>query len=127
MKNHHIKILFIGIMVQLSIGVNPVSAQITHDMLMNLSAPLANQMGKAYQMQVNCGVNPEITPRKAGGLFINYMTQEQAHMVMMEHSKGMQKMKSWECDKGEVLRTTGALLESMSNYIKMAQPFMKPF
>ena len=127
MKMNHIKLIFIGIMAQLSVWVNPVNAQITHDMLMNLSVPLANQMGKVYQMQVNCGLNPEITPRKAGGLFVNYMTQEEAHMVMMEHSKGMQKMKIWKCDKKEVMRTTQALLESMGNYIKMAQPFMKPF
>jgi hypothetical protein len=127
MKKYNFKFILIGVMAQLSIWTNPVNAQISHDMLMNLSAPLANQMGKVYQMQKNCNFTPDLTPRKVGGLFINYMTQKQTRMIMVEHSKGVKKMKSWKCDKKQVIQTTQALLESMANYIKMAQPFMKPF
>ena len=85
--------------VQLPTGNNPVNKQITHDKLMNLSFPLATQMGKAYQMQLNCNINPYITPSKTSGLFGNYITHVQTHVVMLKYSKGMHEMKIWKCDK----------------------------
>ncbi|MGY8849067.1 MAG: MlaA family lipoprotein, partial [Burkholderiales bacterium] len=110
--------------VQLPTGNNPVNKQITHDKLMNLSFPLANQMGKAYQMQLNCNINPYITPSKTSGLFGNYITHVQTDMVMLEYSKGIHEMKSWKCDNKEITQTIKALLESISVYMKMAQPIL---
>ena len=110
--------------VQLPTGINPVNKQITHDKLMNLSFPLANQMGKAYQMQLNCNITPYITSSKTSGLFGNYITQVQTDMVMLEYSKGIHEMKSWKCDNKEITQTIKTLLESIGVYMKMAQPIL---
>ena len=110
--------------VQLPTGINPVDKQITHDKLMNLSFPLANQMGKAYQMQLNCNITPYITSSKTSGLFGNYITQVQTDMVMLEYSKGIHEMKSWKCDNKEITKTIKTLLESIDVYMKMAQPIL---
>ena len=110
--------------VQLPTGINPVNKQITHDKLMNLSFPLANQMGKAYQMQLNCNITPYITSSKTSGLFGNYITQVQTDMVMLEYSKGIHEMKSWKCDNKEIPQTIKTLLESIDVYMKMAQPIL---
>lgn len=110
--------------VQFSTGINPVNKQITHDKLMNLSFPLANQMGKAYQMQLNCNITPYITSSKTSGLFGNYITHVQTDMVMLEYSKGINEMKSWKCDNKEITQTIKTLLESIGVYMKMAQPIL---
>ena len=110
--------------VQFSTGINPVNKQITHDKLMNLSFPLANQMGKAYQMQLNCNITPYITSSKTSGLFGNYITHMQTDMVMLEYSKGIHEMKSWKCDNKEITQTIKTLLESIGVYMKMAQPIL---
>ena len=110
--------------VQFSTGINPVNKQITHDKLMNLSFPLANQMGKAYQMQLNCNITPYITSSKTSGLFGNYITQVQTDMVMLEYSKGINEMKSWKCNNKEITQTIKTLLESIGVYMKMAQPIL---
>ena len=110
--------------VQLPTGINPVDKQITHDKLMNLSFPLANQMGKAYQMQLNCNITPYITSSKTSGLFGNYITHMQTDMVMLEYSKGIHEMKSWKCDNKEITQTIKTLLESIDVYMKMAQPIL---
>jgi phospholipid-binding lipoprotein MlaA len=110
--------------VQFSTGINPVNKQTTHDKLMNLSFPLANQMGKAYQMQLNCNITPYITSSKTSGLFGNYITHMQTDMVMLEYSKGIHEMKSWKCDNKEITQTIKTLLESIDVYMKMAQPIL---
>ena len=126
-NNNYLKLLFRTIIFLILFQSDPAHSQITHEVFMNSSYPLSNQLGKVYQMQLNCKQNPELTPRKSAGLFINYMTEEQVQMVMMEYSKGMKKMKGWKCDKQEAVRTMKALLESMAMYIRLAQPFMKPY
>ena len=102
----------------------PDDGKITHDKLMNLSFPLANQMGKAYQMQLNCNITPYITSSKTSGLFGNYITHVQTDMVMLEYSKGIHEMKIWKCDNKEITQTIKALLESIGVYMKMAQPIL---
>ena len=96
----------------------------TQDVLANLSYPLANKMGEAYQMQLSCNFNPDITSRKAGELFGNYITSEQIKIVMMEHSKGMRNMKNWKCDKETLNQSIQALLGNIDNYIKTAEPIL---
>jgi hypothetical protein len=127
MNNNFLKPLFITIIFLIFFKPDSAHSQVTYEAFINFSYPFANQMGKVYQMNLNCNMNPKSTPRMTAGLFFNYMTEEQVRMVMAEYSKGMKKMKNWKCDNKERLRTMKAALESMAGYIRLAQPFMKPF
>ena len=81
-------------------------------------------MGKAYQMQLNCNLTPVISSNNASRLFDNFLLQDQKNIVIDKYSKGMQEMNSWKCNKKEVIQTTLAVLENISNYIKVNQPIL---
>ena len=97
--------------------VNSVNDQTTNENLIDPIYTLANNMGKAYQMQLNCNLAPVISLNNAGRFFDNFLLQDQNNIAMDKHSKGMQEIDSWKCNKEEVTQTTLALLENMSNHI----------
>ena len=102
--------------------VNSVNDQTTNENLIDPIYNLANKMGKVYQMQLNCNLTPVISPNDASRVFDNFLLQDQKNIVMDKHSKGMQEMESWKCNKKEVIQTTLAVLENISNHIKVSQP-----
>ena len=104
--------------------VNSVNDQTTNKNLIDPIYTLANKMGKAYQMQLNCNLTPVISLNNAGRFFDNFLLQDQNNIAMDKHSKGMQEMNSWKCNKKEVTQTTLAVLENMSNHIKVNQPIL---
>ena len=104
--------------------VGSVNNQTTNENLNDPIYTLANKMGKAYQMQLNCNLTPVISSNNASRLFDNFLLQDQKNIVIDKHSKGMQEMNSWKCNKKEVIQTTLAVLENISNYIKVNQPIL---
>ena len=104
--------------------VGSVNDQTTNENLNDPIYTLANKMGKAYQMQLNCNLTPVISSNDASRLFDNFLLQDQKNIVMDKHSKGMQEMNSWKCNKKEVIQTTLAVLDNISNYIKVNQPIL---
>jgi hypothetical protein len=106
-------------------GPIPAHAQQNKQNLINESFALAHQMGKIYQMQVDCVFSSNITPQRAAGFFINYMTDEQVHLVMNEYGKGMKQAEKKICNTEELKRTLKALMESMSNYITLYKEHMR--
>ena len=101
-----------------------VNDQTTNENLIDPIYTLANKMGKAYQMQLNCNLTPVISLNNAGRFFDNFLLQDQNNIAMDKHSKGMQEMDSWKCNKKEVIQTTLAVLENISNHIKVSQPIL---
>ena len=119
------KISLIGVLLVRAAAA--LAQEISHDDLMNLSFALGDQMGKAYQMQINCGLSSRIGPAEAAGLFVNYMTEAQVQSVIDEYAKGMKRAEGELCDREATGRTLKALITSLSNYIRLAQPHMKPY
>jgi phospholipid-binding lipoprotein MlaA len=109
---------------QISEEVDSVNDQTINKNLIKPIYTLANKMGKAYQMQLNCNLTPVISTNDASRFFDNYVLQDQKHIVMDEHSKGAQKMGSWKCSKNEVIQTTLALLENINDHVNVNQPIL---
>jgi hypothetical protein len=108
--------LSVGIGSIITLGPIPAQAQLNKQDLMTESFALAHQMGKTYQMQVDCVLNSDITPERAMEFFINYMTNVQVQLVMNAYGKGMKQVEKKVCNKEELTRTLKALMESMSSY-----------
>ena len=69
--------------------VGSVNNQKTNENLNDPIYTLANKMGKAYQMQLNCNLTPVISSNNASRLFDNFLLQDQKNIVIDKHSKGM--------------------------------------
>lgn len=108
------------------LGPIPAQAQLKKQDLMTESFALAHQMGKTYQMQVDCVLSSDITPQRAAEFFINYMTDVQVQLVMNAYGKGMKQVETNVCNKEELTRTLKALMESMSNYTNLYKKHMRP-
>ena len=62
---------------QTSEEVGSVNDQTTNENLNDPIYTLANKMGKAYQMQLNCNLTPIISSNDASRLFDNFLLQDQ--------------------------------------------------
>lgn len=119
--------LSVGLGSTLVLGHIPAEAQLSQQDLMNVSFALAHQMGRGYQMQVDCGLDSNLAPQRTAGLFINYMNEEQVQLVMNEYAKGMRQVEKKPCNKEELKRTLKVLIEGTSNYINLAKEHMRPY
>lgn len=101
---------------------------LSQKMLADLSDALAYDLGKAYQMGQNCNRELQsISPAKAAGLFINYFNEQEVQTIINYYSNGMQSQKSKACDSKELQAYMIALMEKLSNYIKVATPYTRPY
>ena len=76
--------------------VDSVNNQTINENLNDPIYTLANKMGKAYQMGLNCNLTSVISSNDASRLFDNFILQDQKNIVMDKHSKRMQEMNRWK-------------------------------
>jgi hypothetical protein len=91
---------------------------------MALSATLAYELGKTYQMGQNCDKDlSSIGPARTEGLFGRYMKGKDFKQTMIHYNKGMQDEFYAVCDREELKASGAELIARMTQYGKIADPF----
>ena len=103
-----------------------IESSISSD-LMEKSFSLAFEMGASYQMSQNCDKEAEsLSPQKAAGLFINYMSEKEVQLVIDEYAEGMNSKKEETCNWQETASAMLKITQETALYISEASPYMKP-
>lgn len=93
--------------------------------LQTFSEALAKKMGNLFERQQTCGLQSNISPDRAAGLFINYMTESEVQKVMENYAAGMKDAAEQPCDRDGVVQSLMTTMTKMRTYINAARPFMK--
>ncbi len=93
--------------------------------LQTLSEALATNMGNLFDRQRACGLQSNISPDRAAGLFINYMSESEVQSVMESYAAGMKVTAGQPCNRVAVGQSLIVMMTEMRTYIKSARPFLK--
>ena len=93
--------------------------------LQTLSEALAKKMGNLFERQQACGLQSNISPDRAAGLFINYMSESEVQKVMENYAAGMKHAAKQPCDRDGVVQGLMTIMTETRTYINAARPFMK--
>ena len=93
--------------------------------LHTVSEALAKRIGKLFERQRACGLQSNISPDRAAGLFINYMSESGVQSVMESYAAGMKVTAGQPCNRVAVGQSLIVRMTEMRTYIKSARPFLK--
>lgn len=98
--------------------------EMDHRSFMALSATLAYELGKTYQMGQNCNKDlSSIGPARTEGLFGRYMKGKDVEQTMIHYGKGMHNEFYAVCDREELKASGSELIGRMTQYGKIGDHF----